>query len=431
MRWSGFREGIIYCLYNTAFMAFFIIGSPWLIAKVISGRYRIGLKERFGFLPGQFIDKKAKRVWIHAVSVGEVGAAMSIVVKLKEMCPGVEIFFSTTTPTGQDVARKRLRRNVFYYPVDFPWTVRRSLKYIQPDVFVAMETEIWPNMFRRLNQIEVPILLLNARISNRSFCGYKKIRPLLRNVLDKASIFGVQTEDDGNRFKILGVNERKIFITGNSKFDSADISSKKEKLGYFEYILDIDEKDVIVFGSTHPGEEEIILKICREILQRFSDIRFIICPRHPERAERVEELIKLNSFKVIRRSRIKDSLSKDIDFVILDTVGELSTIYGLATLVFIGGSLVPRGGQNIIEPAFWGKPTLFGPYMYNFKEIVRIFLERNAACQVKDSRELRDKLIFYLTHRSEAQKMGGCAKDIVLENQGASKKSVELILRFL
>lgn len=443
MRWSKFREEIpcphhqcigvgVFLLYNMALMGFFIIGSPFFLARIISGKYRAGLKERFGFLPKDFLDKKAKRIWIHAVSVGEVGAAIPIAGAIKKMAPDIEMFFSTTTSTGQGVAKKRWGKNVFYYPLDFSWIVTRALKFVQPDVFVAIETEIWPNLFRHANRMGIPVLLLNARISNQSFQGYKRIRFLLDIVLDKVAAFGVQTEEDGKQFKRLGVEREKIFFTGNSKFDSVGIDSAKEKLDYFESLLGLKEKEIIVFGSTHPGEEEVIIEVCKSILKDYPNLRFILCPRHPERAGRVEDLVKTASFKVIRRSKLnKDRKAGDEVFIILDTVGELSTIYGLAAIVFVGGSLISRGGQNIIEPAFWGKPILFGPYVHNFREVVRIFLKKEGACQIRDGKDLKEKLIFFLTHKEKALEMGRRAKDLVLLNQGASGKSAELILKYL
>ena len=431
MRWSKFRENIIYFLYHTALLGVFIIGCPFFLFRVISGKYRAGLKERFGFLPKDFLYKKTKRIWIHAVSVGEVGAAIPIVKEIKRIVPDGDIFFSTTTSTGQEIAKKKWGRNVFYYPLDFPWAVRRTLKYVQPDIFVAMETEIWPNLFRLASQAGIPIVLLNARISNRSFQGYKKIKFLLKRVLDKVAAFGVQTEEDSTRFKRLGVDKNKIFIIGNSKFDCIVMDKAKEKLDYFESLLGLKGKEVIVFGSTHPGEEEIIIEVCKGILKNYPDLCFVLCPRHPERAGNVEELVKAAPFKAVQRSELNERKPKNEDFVILDTIGELSTIYGLATIVFVGGSLVSKGGQNIIEPAFWGKPILFGPYVDNFREIVKIFLKKDGASQVRGKEDLKQKLIFFLEHKQEAKEMGRRAKDLVLANQGASKKSAELISKYI
>jgi 3-deoxy-D-manno-octulosonic-acid transferase len=432
MKCSRLKENLAYLFYNFALTGVFVIGSPFFLFKVISGKYRAGLKQRFGLLPKSFLDKKAGRLWIHAVSVGEVGAAIPIGGEIKKRAPDIEIFFSTTTSTGQEVARKKWGKNVFYYPLDFPGTVKRTLNYVQPDVFIAMETEIWPNLFRRAHRQGVPVLLLNARISNRSFRGYRRIKFLLKAVFSKVSMFGAQTAEDGDRLRKLGVENQKVIVTGNTKFDSAGTDSSKERLDYFESMLGLREKDVIVFGSTHPGEEEIILEACKAISKDFSGIRFILCPRHPERGDKVEELVKTTFFKTIRRSELKgDRKIKDEDFIIVDTVGELSTIYGLADIVFVGGSLIPKGGQNIIEPAFWGKPILFGPHVYNFREIVRAFLEKDAACQVRDGEELKEKLIFFLTHKEKAVEMGNRAKGLILASRGASQKNAELILKYI
>lgn len=431
MRWSEFRENITYFIYNMALLGVFVIGSPFFLCKIISGKYRVGIKERFGFLPESFLDKKTKRIWIHAVSVGEVGAAMPIIREMKKMVPDIEIFLSTTTSTGQKVAGKKYE-NVFYYPLDFPGIIRRTLRYVKPDIFIAMETEIWPVLFREIFNQGIPVLLLNARISNQSFQGYKKIKPLLRVVFSKVVVFGVQTEEDGERFKRLGVEEGKIFLTGNSKFDSIGIDRTKERLDYFESLLGVKEKEVIVFGSTHPGEEEMILRACKDISIDYPHLRFVLCPRHPERAGKVEELVKMHAFKPIRRSELRKNIKiVNENFIILDTVGELSTVYGLATIVFVGGSLIPKGGQNIIEPASWGKPILFGPHVYNFRKVVRIFLEKNAACQIRDEESLKEKLIFFLAHKEEAKEMGRRARGLVLSNQGAARKSVELVLRHI
>lgn len=425
------KEGIIYLIYNTVFAVFFIAGTPFFLARIIHGKYRKGLRQRFGYLPGNFLKKGAKRIWIHAVSVGETGAAFPIEADIKKLAPEVEIFFSTTTLTGQEVARKRCGEKTFYYPLDFPSVTRRALKYVQPDLFIAMETEIWPNMFRQVKKKDIPVLILNTRISNRSFRRYKKIRFLLREVFKKVDVFGAQTEQDADRLEKIGVEKEKIILTGNSKFDTIG-NIDKERLDYFETLFGMKGKKVIVFGSTHPGEEEIILNACRFILKKHPGLRFILCPRHPERAGRVEELVRQNAFKTIRRTELKgDRYVLDEDFIILDTVGELSAIYGLAALVFVGGSLVPKGGQNIIEPAYWGKPVLFGPYTHNFSEIVRIFLEKDAACQVKNGDDLKEKLLFFLSHKEKAEDMGSRARALVQANQGASRKAAEIVLKYL
>lgn len=426
-----FKEKFIYFFYNFGLAVFFIIGSPFLLARVIQGKYRAGLKERFGFLPRRFLAKGNKRIWLHAVSVGEVGAALPIAREIKKLSPGVEIFFSTTTSTGQEVARRRWGGESFYYPLDFPWTVKRALRIIRPDLFIAMETEIWPNLFREAARAGVTILLLNARISRRSFQGYRKIKFLLKPVFSKITFFGAQSEEDGEHFKELGVESEKISVTGNSKFDGAGVDGSGEKLDYFRALLGLKGREVIVFGSTHPGEEEIILSSCKALLKSHPHLGFILCPRHPERAGQVEELVKMHSFNPLRRSKLQADKKIEGAFIILDTVGELATIYGLARLVFVGGSFIPKGGQNIIEPAFWGRPIFFGPYMDNFKEVVRIFLEKEAACQVRDGQGLTGKLDFFLTNVEEGEEMGRRAQILVQANQGAARKSAELVLKFI
>ena len=425
------KENIIYFFYNFALVIFFIIGSPFFLARVIQGKYRSGLKERLGFLPKRFSDKKNKRIWIHAVSVGEVGAALPIAREIKKLIPEVEIFFSTTTSTGQEVVKRRWGANVFYYPLDFPWAVRRTLRIIKPDLFIAMETEIWPNLFRQAHRAGVTVLLLNARISGRSFQGYRKIKFLLKPVFSKVTFLGTQTEEDGERFRRLGVEREKIMGTGNSKFDGAGLDRSGEKLDYFRALLGLKGREVIVFGSTHPGEEEIILSSCKDLLKSYPHLCFILCPRHPERAGKVEELAKMYSLNPIRRLKLQADKKIEGTFIILDTVGELATIYGLARLVFVGGSFIPKGGQNIIEPAFWGRPIFFGPYMDNFKEVVRIFLEKEAACQIRDGQELTRKLDFFLTNVEKAEEMGRRAQILVQAHQGAARKSAELVLKFI
>jgi 3-deoxy-D-manno-octulosonic-acid transferase len=408
---------------------------------VTKGKYKKGLRQRLGFIPplctgAGFIPQVKNKdiIWVHAVSVGEVIAASPIIDAIRKKFPKYSFLISTVTDTGQDMAKKAISdpKEIIYFPLDFRWIVNKVLKSIKPKLLIMVETELWPNFIRETKKREIPLAVVNGRISPGSFKGYRVIKPFLKKVISNINLFSMQSELDKERIISLGAPEEKVHTTGNVKFDGLKTEvSDREKL---TKELKISSKDlVLVAGSTHPKEEEIILDIYQKAKEEFPSLRLILAPRHPERIKEVASLCKNRSFSYIRRSQlsnIQDQGSR-IKIILLDTIGELAKVYSLATVVFVGGSLVPVGGHNILEPAALGKVPLFGPYMHNFTESARLLLEEKGGIQVRDKEELLERILNLLKNAKERKELGINAQRIVKKHQGASERTVELVGRLL
>ncbi|MCG2677400.1 3-deoxy-D-manno-octulosonic acid transferase, partial [bacterium] len=388
-----------------------------------------GLKQRLGFIP-KLKDKDI--IWIHAVSVGEVIAASPVIDAIRKRFPKYSFLISTVTDTGQDMARKAISdpKEIIYFPLDFKWIVNKVLKIIQPKLFIMVETELWPNFIRETKKRKIPLAVVNGRISPSSFKGYKIIKPFLKKVLFNIDLFCMQSKLDEERIISLGAPKERVHVTGNVKFDGLQTEvSDRERLAEE---LKISSKDlVLVAGSTHPGEEEIILDIYQKAREEYPNLRLILTPRHPERIPEVESLIKNKNLSCIRRSQITNHRSPITDhrspIILIDTIGELAKVYSLATVVFVGGSLVPVGGHNILEPAALGKAPLFGPYMHNFVESARLLIEGKGGIQARDREELLKNILDLLKNPEKREKTGKRAQEIVKRHQGASERTVELI----
>lgn len=426
--------GFIYFIYNLLSLFFLIVLLPYLYFKRQNKNDRIlWIKEKFGFIPKEKLAFIRNRpIWIHAVSVGEVMASLPLIKALKEEHPGTSLVLSTVTDTGNLIAKERAKEvdAIIYFPFDISLSVKGIIRSIRPKLFIMIETEIWPNLLKALNREGVPSIIINGRISRRSLKGYIRIRPFMRDVLEKISFFGMQTPSDAGRIKAIGAEPSKVEVIGNIKFDqpisqdSFDIEKLKKSYG-------IENRPLFVAGSTHEGEEEIILHAFRSVKTEFRDLILLIAPRHIERVKRIEGLLKERGIAFKRRTELIEKGLDDASVIILDTIGELAQIYSIATVVFVGGSLLPVGGHNILEPAIHSKPILFGPYMGNFEDVAQAFLEKEAAHQVSDSFQLERELRFFLTNKDEARLMGERARKIVEENRGAVKRSLRLIERFL
>jgi len=423
----------MFLLYDLIFLIFSICYLPVFLFKK---KIHAGFSMRFGFLPD--IPELDRPIWIHAVSVGEAISIKQLVENLKEKFPQKDFVISTVTPTGNKIARSIAGKNdaVIYLPLDFSWIVSRVIAKINPSVFVIAETEIWPNLITGFYKKNIPIVVVNARISDRSFKGYLLAKFLIEPLLNKISVFCVQTELDAQRLGNLGVSPEKIDCTGNMKFDikirdnedlNKDNLDLRKKLG-----LVIHDK-LFVAASTHPGEEEEILRIYLKVSGLYPDFKLLIAPRHPERSESIEKLANkypgVKAYRVSRLSRLCASLD-DLNrrpVFILDTIGELMSFYAVSDIVFVGGSLVKSGGHNILEPASLGKPILFGKYMFNFRDITEMFLKNNAGIMVKDSSELEDNLKVLLGNEERITQLGKASREIILKNQGATARNSEAI----
>jgi len=412
---------MVYLLYNLLLF----LASPFYIIRVLWKNG--GWSERFGNI--SLPTKSGKIIWIHAVSVGEVIASKPLISLINKELPDYEVVLSTVTKTGRQMAQKIKVKtaNIFYLPFDFPFTVKKVLRKINPSAIVLAETELWPNLIRYAHKLNIPIVMFNGTISKSSFSGYLKIQKLFKQVLNKISFFCMQTEEDKNKLLRLRVEENKIKVTGNTKFDCYDSLTSKESLGDW----DIEGRTpVIAAGSTHPGEEDIILDIIRDIEKKFPEALLILVPRHPERVSEVENLIKGRGYSYIKRTKMGPSKVNE-KIIVMDTIGELLKVYSVADIIFLGGSLVPIGGHNLLEPASLSKPIITGPYTFKQDEMVSLLKKGNGLRQVQNKKYLRDALLELLSSPEKMEELGKNAQKVVLENQGATKKNLEVIEKLL
>lgn len=427
----------MYFIYDTFLYVASIIASPYFLCKLVfTEKHRMGLSQRFGKLPQSLIDiaQSGKSVWIHAVSVGEVAAAIPFIDEFRKMFPEYRIFLSTVTATGNQFAKKiKNIDGLFFFPFDYSFAVKKALKHINPNIFITFETEIWPNFLKYAQDMKIPCILVNGRISPDSFRRYKKAKFFFKHILRNFSAFCMQTEQDRTRIIELGAEKRKVRVTGNTKFDA--LVSKEENADVknkFTKLFGIGENDkIIIAGSTHKGEEEKVLDAFECICQKASNVLLILAPRHPERFPEVTKLLQDRNIDYILRSTLNETERKRQQVIILDTIGELSKLYTIADVVFIGGSLVSTGGHNAIEPASLEKPVVFGPYMYNFTESANLLLEGKGAIQISDEAELAACLLKLILDPEYAEQIGKIAKEIVQGKKGASKRNLEIISGFL
>ena len=428
----------MYSLYSVLIVTFFLVMSPYLAWQAVRYRKYIGsLRQRLGYLPISFNLDGEESIWIHAVSVGEVLTARALLPQLRERYPRLKLFLSTTTMTGQQIARNSLQYvdEVFYLPFDLGFVVNRTLRLVKPRMFIMMETEIWPNLLRACRRTGVRTVLVNGRISSRSYPRYRLARPFFRRVLANIDRFCMQSEESARRIVDIGADPDRVVVTGSLKFDSLDLPGastpdrgRNRVLRYFRVSPD---RPVIIAASTLKGEEEPVFEAFQRIRARVPEVLLIIAPRKPERFAEVEQQARRGGWRTARRSELPVDSEPRQDVVVLDTIGELAQLYQIATAVFVGGSLVDQGGHNILEPAVFGKPIVFGPYMQNFAEIARAFLENDAAIQVRSGRELEHALLALLNDPVRRARLGAAARALVEANRGARGKTMTAIARTL
>lgn len=424
---------MIYLLYNSLVFLLLPFSLPILALLLLRKKYRTGLVNRLGIVaPVPEKYRKGKVIWFHAVSVGEVLASMPLIRLYRQRFPDAFLLLSTVTVTGNMTAKSKIPEidSLVFFPFDFIWSVRNSINTIRPDIFIFFETEIWPNFINTLKKNKVPAILVNGRLSRKSFDSYRRLGFLWRRVLDDISFFSVQTEHARDLFARLGVPDGKLAVTGNMKYEQVMTNSGSPP-DFFRKFRHESIETIFLAGSTHDGEEEIILDAMIELKKRGVKIYPVIAPRHLERIPKIETLITEKGLKSIRRSSLSDtSLLANHDIMLLDTMGELTNAYGGATLVFIGGSLVPVGGHNILEAAVCEKMVMFGPYMSNIADISEEFINREAAVMVKDSSDMVQSIMCLLDDRKKLDRMGKNGREIVLENQSAVPGNVEILERF-
>jgi len=422
---------VYYLLYDLLLSVVFILYLPIVLYKMIfKGKYRVGLKERLGYLPKSLNYLQDEDViWIHAVSVGETVAASSVVTEIKKRFPEHKILFSTVTDTGQEMAHKIIEEadEIIYFPLDFSWIIKRVLRLIKPELIVITETELWPNLIRYAKELGSKVMLVNGRISDDSAKKYKYLGPIMKDMLDNIDFLSMQSEQDVDYITDLGADKEKVINNGNTKFDQtyAEPDSEVEERIYDEFKIDSDQP-VLVIGSTHPNEEEQLIPVYKELKAEFEDLVMILAPRHIKRADEIEGLYQEAGIDMVRRIEIEERNPKLESVILLNTIGELAQIYGIADLVFIGGSLIERGGHNILEPAAHGKLVFFGPHMFNFKESTSLVLEHEVGIQVSDAEELGEKILYYLRNEDELEAKSREALEMIENNKGASVRNAKL-----
>ena len=424
-------EQRVYTLYSILLAVGFLVALPWFLWKSRStGKYLRTFRERMGRLPVYLNVDGDPSIWIHAVSVGEVLAARPLVPELRARFPRYRVFLSTATMTGNAVAAKSIRGldGLFFAPFDWRAPVRRALSVVNPALLVLVETELWPNLIHEARRHGSRVAVVNGRISNRSFPRYMRLRRLLRRVLDEVDLFLMQGEPHAERILAIGAPAERVQVTGNLKFDAVAPGRPPERL---VRLLDGNpggpRRPLLVAGSTVAGEEELVLSAFHRVRERVADAALLIAPRHPERFSGVPALVEAAGFRCRLRSRLEPGSWQAGEVLLLDTLGELAGVYPLATVVFVGGSLVPSGGHNILEPAVAGRPVIVGPHMDNFQEIADQFRAEGALVQVASPADLGREVADLMLDEPRRKALGERARGLVARNRGAVPRTVEAI----
>lgn len=420
----------MHLLYSAALAFALLLSAPWWLWRLLTtDKYSHGLEERLGGVPARLRASKPddNTLWIHAVSVGEVLTVSGLVKRLQEKFPGWRIVVSTTTFTGQTLARERFgAENVFYLPLDFAFAIRPYLTHLRPRLLVLAETEFWPNLLRMAKSSGARIAVVNARISDRSFPRYRSFRGWLRPVLANIDLFLAQSETDKERLLAIGADAARVQVSGNLKFEVKAPPEITLVNALRTAMSDWGVPSVIVAGSTVSGEEDFLIDAFKEVLRAQPDALLILAPRHPERFDAVADLIRYARLPLIRRTEWKGDEELKGAVFLLNSIGELGAVYALATLAFVGGSLVPRGGHNILEPAQFGVPILVGPHTENFRDIVSIFRRANAVRVVPPLNIISETLLL-LADTKERERLGRAAKETFHAHAGATQRTLDAL----
>ena len=418
----------MYFIYSLALTLLFLALLPYFIYQALRhGKYSGSLTQRLGLLPARLRPDNRQTIWVHTVSVGEFLAARPLIEMIRRELPAWRVVVSTVTATGQRLASEGAPDRfdaAFYFPFDWKFAARRALAHVRPKAVVILETELWPNFLRECRARDITTIVVNGRISERSFSRYMKARSFIARALNDLSFLVMQSEADAERARVLGAPAARVCVCGNIKYDLS--AAGPEKLEELDAQLALSAiPRLIVAGSTASGEEEMLLAAFARVRKEpgLEDARLLIAPRHPERFDEVAALVEKNGFSLSRRSRPR---AGEPDVILLDTVGELACAYSFAGVVFIGGSLVPRGGHNIIEPALYAKPIITGPHTENFRQIVTDFLRSDAVVETTEAGLARE-IIRLLADRERARAMGERARAILAGNQGATRCAMAAI----
>jgi 3-deoxy-D-manno-octulosonic-acid transferase len=426
-----------YWVYNVFLSLVALLALPMVPLVMLCGeRFRRGLRQRLGMYPRDVLEAMAgsRPIWLHAVSVGEVLSATRLAEELKGRFPQRKILLSTFTATGYEIARRaEVGDAVIFFPLDHPWIVRRALSLFDPCMLIFLETEIWPNFLRLAHRRGVPTLLLSGRLSPRSFRQYAALRIFFSEVVRRFTAVGMQSPEDADRIVRLGADPEKVWVTGSLKHASFDNNGAgpERAARALSGTGEGGARQVLVAGSTHEGEEEILLEVFLALKARFPALMMILAPRHPQRFAEVEKLLKRKGLRYQKRSEMNGRVSSSAEVLFLDTLGELGDFYSIADIAFVGGSLVDAGGHNLIEPARFRKPVLFGPYMTNFAEITAEIKRAGGGIEIRDRDDLVREIGGLLADRAMAKRVGELAYDVVVQDRGVVRRTMDLVSRYL
>jgi 3-deoxy-D-manno-octulosonic-acid transferase len=419
-------------------LAAIAIGPKIVYRMLRQNRYRTGWAQRFGKITRK--DPALKKcIWLHAVSVGEVNATRTIVRELENRFGNYQIIITTTTDTGfaRATALYGGTHKVFYFPLDFYGVMRRAFRGIQPAICLLMELEVWPNFVQIADRLNIPVVVVNGRLSDESFSRYRKIRPIVTTIFRRLSLVLAQTEEYAERFRYLGCPEKKVLVTGSLKYDTAQIIDKVEGAGELAKQLNIGRERLWVAGATGNDEEKILLEVFKKLKEDkdLKDLRLVIVPRKPERFDEVSQLTEQHGFSLIRYSTVKESAAKSErraarhkpQVILGDTMGDLRKFYSLATVIFVGRSLVPMGGSDMAEAAALGKCTIFGPHAFNFRHTVDVLEAGDGAIIVADAQDLFEAMQKCLSDPAFAEQIARNGREVIRQNQGATERSLKAI----
>lgn len=427
-------------IFNAIYATVLAFSSPYLFLKLLtSNRYRAGLVQRLGGVSAR--EGKNACIWIHCASVGEVLVIKTLVKHIEKEFNGWDFVISANTNTGLAVAQRYFPgKKIFYFPLDLSWIDEKVLNAINPGCLVLIELELWPNFLIAVARRNIPIVLMNARISEKSLKWYRVLSKIserfFESLIKKENIFCARTRSDANRLVALGISETQVMVTGNMKFDNIITVLPEDTKAQLLHLFEIDERDkVIVCGSTHEGEETILLNVFQQMRAKLGNIRFILAPRHIERVRDITKLIESSGLNYVKKTSLDKGNTigrhKYETVILVDTMGDLLATYSIADCVFVGKSLVPKGGQNMMEPAGLAKPIIVGPHTFNFSEEVQLLREADAIRIVRDRPSLFYEMMYVLEHPDDAREMGKRAQSIVMQQRGATDRNWEVLRKIL
>ena len=428
---------VMHLFYNLAAVILVLAAIPVFVFRLFREKgFAQRLKQSFGFLPEEDLLPVAGKdcVWLHAASVGEIVAASPIVKEFRKKFPQVPVLVSVVTANGYDMAKRIMKEadSIIFFPLDLPLLSGRVIRQVRPQLFLLVETELWPNFLHNAKKFNIPVMMVNGRISDKSVERYRYLGGILKNMLDTVGTFCMQSAIDAQYIIRLGADPRRVVVTGNTKFDQTytDITpeEREELLGQ---LVVKGAYPVIVAGSTHRGEEELLFDAFKQVREHFPQARLIVAPRDTLRAEEVVLLADKYGLTAAKRTVLAENPSDLQQIVVVDTIGELGKIYSVGHIIFVGGSLIAHGGHNILEPAAHGLPIVVGPHMFNFKDSYGLFSERRACLTAYDQKDLAEIFLRILQDEFLREEMCRETLAIIRENQGASRKSVEYMKEVL